>query len=532
MAKEKASAVGSQRTMSTRSSPSVYTSTVLTAAKGGGVLFGATAIAYALRFLLGIVQARSLGSEQYGLLNLSLTAATLASGLTLFGLTPALVRYVSLFNSRRDQAGVWGALLAGIGLPTGTSLLVGGALFALAEPIALRVFRDPGLVPLLRIMAFVVPFLTLFSVSAAATRGFKRMQDTAIASIFRPILRLILIVVVIATIGLTASRAAAVFGVAIAVTSILLLFLLNRIFSLRRPLRERRPVMKEMLRFGLPVYGSGLIGMFSPYLRTLLLGAMYATADVGILAVATQVNTVGALFHSSIATASAPIISELYEREDMEQMKQIYQITSKWTFTLNLPLFLVVVLFPVPILSVFGKDYILGVTALTILAWTNLIATGTGLGSTIIGMTGRTSLKLVNTLVTTTLSIGTSIWLIPQWGVVGAAAAALATSIVGNVLRLVEVYVLYRMLPYNMSFLKPVLSGLVALAVAWGLDRLLPMQVVLLRTAIAVIALLAAYAAMILLLGLAPEDRMVLTRVVKRFFPMLSNRHSETGEIE
>jgi len=109
--------------------------------------------------------------------------------------------------------------------------------------------------------------------------------------------------------------------------------------------------------------------------------------------------------------------------------------------------------------------------------------------------------------------VGLNVLLIPRWGMVGAATASLAAVAINNLLRLIEVYILFRLLPYNVSFLKPVTAGLAALAAALALGRLLPAEASLLYAAVNVIILLAAYVGAILLLGLSEEDRSVLARL-------------------
>ena len=109
-----------------------------------------------------------------------------------------------------------------------------------------------------------------------------------------------------------------------------------------------------MLRFSGPVYFSNLINTFGGNLQTLLLGGMASVASAGIFAVANQVMLVGAMFHSAIVQATMPIFAELQDAGDRGRLHALYRTTSKWTFTLNLPFFLVAVLFPSAVLSIFG----------------------------------------------------------------------------------------------------------------------------------------------------------------------------------
>jgi O-antigen/teichoic acid export membrane protein len=425
---------------------------IFLAAKGGGIVFAGTLIAYGSRLLMGIVLGRYLGAEQFGLYSLALTAAELAAGLALLGLGPALVRYVSLFASRGDTARLWGTLQVGLGLTTIAGLVIGVGLFALAGPIAEGLFHEPRLIPLMVLAAAIVPVLALNTNVAAATRGFGKMQYTTITQLIaRPQIRLILLVVVAVTVGLNAARALGVFLATVCVALALILYFLNRLFPLRRPARTARRDTKEMLVFSLPVYLSDLIGTFRGSIQTVLLGAFNSVTTVGIFAAATRVNVIGEAFHGAISTSSMPIISELYDRGERKQLARFYQTMTKWTLTLNLPLFLIVLLFSGSILSVFGEDFVGGAVALTVLAWGNLANAATGICGAVLDMTGKTPLKLFNSIILTALTLGLNFLLIPRWGLMGAATAALVARVTVNLLRLAEVFFLYRMLPYNVG---------------------------------------------------------------------------------
>ena len=497
---------------------------MLTAAKGGGITLAGTLFAYAMRFVMGIVLARFLGAEQFGLYSLALIAAELAAGLALLGLHSALVRYVSFFASRRDAEGLWGTLQIGIGFTTALSVLFGIGLYVGASPIAERLFHEPRLVPLLRLVSLVVPFLTLSNTIAAATRGFNKMQYTAIAQdISHPVIKLILIlIVVLATGGLNAAKVLDVHIVVVVIVSVMLLYFLNNLFPLRRPLQAARRETREIFGFALPLYLDHLIHTFRANIQTVLLGTLNTVTAVGIFTVAAMINLIGTMFHQSIITTSMPIVSGLYSRGEREQMARFYQVMAKWTFTLNLPLFLVVLLFPEPILSVFGRDFVGGAMALTILAWGNLVNTGVGICGVIINMTGHTIFNLVNSIILFVLTLGLNVLLIPRWGIVGAATATSAAAVTVSLLRLLEAFFLFRLLPYNVSFFKPVAAGLVTLVTAWAIRQAFHTEVNLVYTAMNVSILFAVYVGMILLLGLSQEDRRVLASIGRRISARLS----------
>lgn len=515
MAIKRVSEITSQARVSRPSLAAAEEPSVLTAAKGGGIIFVGTLFDYGMRFVIGIVLARSLGSEQFGLYSLALTVATLAGGVALLGLVSALVRYISLFVSQGDAERVWGTLQIGIGLPMVLSVLMAIGVYAGAGPIAERLFHEPRLASLFRLVSLMIPLLTLLNVAAAATRGFKKMQYTAIAQhISRPAIKLVLLAMLVIT-GLTAAKALAAHVLSVLIASVMLLYFLNSLFPLKRSPRTARRDGWEIFKFTLPIYFSYLIRTFRKNIQTLFLGALHTIASVGVFTVVSQVNLVGTMFHDSIVTSSMPIVSELHGRGERERLAGFYQTMTKWTFTLNLPLFLIVLSFPGPILSVFGEDFVEGALALIILACGSLIDVGTGICGVVLNMTGHTPMSLLNTIVLSFLTVALNLLLIPRWGLTGAAVAAFASTGVVNLMRLLEVLFLLRLVPYNVRFVKPIVAGLAGLAVAWVTRHLFHVEAHLVFVAINMVVLLAVYLGMLLLLGLSDEDRLVLSRIGK-----------------
>lgn len=489
---------------------------IVNVARGGGVTFAAKLFLSASRFAIAVLLARLLGAEQYGLYNLALSAAALCSGIALLGMDAALVRYVAIAASRRDEAGLWGTLQVGAGAGLIASTLVGVGLFALAYPVAALLFREPALAPLLQLASVLVPFLTLNDTLASASRGFKRMDYSALAQfIAQPIVRLVL-TLALALLGLNAALAVLVYGLASAATALIQLALLNRQFALRRPLQAGRRDTRAIFGFALPFWLSSLITTFQGNIQTLLVGALSSIAGAGVFAMADQLNSLGNLFSSSINISARPLIAELHDRGERQQLGEVYQTAAKWALTVNLPIFLVTVLYAVPILAIFGAEFTTGAMTLVILAWANLVNVGTGMGGIILDMAGYTRLKLTNSLVRLGLYLGLNVLLIPRWGIVGAAVTVLIAEGVINLVRLAQVYALLKLLPYNRSFVKPLAAAAAALAGVLTIGGQFPGEAGLIGVALLATLLLAIYGGVVVLLGLSPLERKMLAGVRER----------------
>ena len=500
--------------MSTPSPSSDSDDGVLAIARGGGTLFAGKLFTWGVRFALAIVLARTLNADGYGLYNLAIGIATLVATFPPIGLDTALVRFTASAVARGEpdvaRANVRFALVV-----SGTlSVIAAVGLFVFAGPVAELVMHDPRLAPLLVIACLAIPALVLNRHLGAVLQGVRRLDLGTLAEQFaQPVARAILIGVLL-IVGMTVSWALAAWVLAAFVATGMLAYFAWRNMPAGSG-HQQRSQGSQMLRFSFPVFFSNIVSSIGDNIQTIFLGALSTVSSVGVFGVSNQLNLIGSMFHSSVVSASMALFAETEARGDRRGLEALYQTVSKWSVSLNLPLFLALVLFPEALLSLFGPEFREGVTALTILAFANIINAATGASGAVLDMTGHSVVKLINASVAVVLAVGLNLLLIPTYGLVGAAISVLASSAAVNLLRITEVYVLLDTTPYNRTFLKPLAAGVVGLAAALAVRALVP-DAPALQALLGIAALFAAYAFTLTRLGLSAEDRLVMSRVWKR----------------
>ncbi len=490
---------------------------ILASAKGGGMLAGGQFFEMASRFVIAFLLARAIGASGYGLYNLALSAGALFAGLSALGLDDAMVRYVAIQTRRCDEAGVWGTLQIGLGVSLAASLVMSATLFMAAEPLASGLFNESRLVPLLRVFAVIVPFMTVSNVLAAVARGLKRMDYAALAeNIVMSVVRVVLLGALM-LVGLDVLVAALVFGIADVAATVTLLVCINREVPLRGVFSAgARREYRAVFRFAIPLWISGVLLQFRKNLEILLLGALSVASSVGLFAIVGRVNLLGHVVYRAVVTSVKPVLAELHSEGDRHELARVYRASTRWTFMFTLPFILLMVLFPGPILSMFGQAFAAGATALIVLALAELANAGTGTCGSIIDTTGHTRVKLLNSLAWLAILFGTSMLLIPRWGVLGAAVASLVSTAAINAARVLEVWYFERIQPYDRSFLKPATAGLSAYGLGTALNMAGSPNPGPVRTVATAVLVLGAYGGVSLGLGLAAEDRMVIERVLRR----------------
>jgi len=481
------------------------------AAKGGGLSFIGRLFEYAVRFVFSIIVARAIGVEQFGLFTLGLTAASILSNISMLGLQTGMVRFLPPAIREKDDAGIWGIIQVGLGLPGLFSLFLAVGLFLLAGPLANLVFQNPRLLPFFQLASIIIPLDTLGSLAYVVIISYKRPEYSVLVNnIIMPLAKLFL------TIGALAAGFS-VIGILIAhiITSgiglVLLLYFVNSLYSLRRPLNSAHYIPDQLMRYSLPVHAGWTINILQGTLETLVLGFVGLTSGVGVYAAASRLNNIGNMFYSSVGNISTPIIADLFVQGERIQLKKYYQTTTRWLISFSLPLFLTFFIFTKQLLTIFGEDFSTGASGLMILSIGMLVFNSTGLGANILDMANHTKVNMINSFVMVLLTIGLDLFLIPRWGVVGAALAASISVVTINIVRLLEVWYLLAMQPYNRSVFKPILAAVIAGVVTVYLNGQLALPS-LLQLALGITFLWSIYALVLFCLGFSEEDLMLVRR--------------------
>lgn len=494
---------------------------IFTAAKGGGISFVGKVFEYIVRFAFGILIARVIGVEQYGLYILGITVAAIATNIAMLGLQVGMVRFLPSAIRENDKPATRGILQICVGFPALFSLVLATGLFLLASSIANLVFHDPRLIPILRIVCLLIPLDVLASMAYVITISFKQPKYSVIANnIIAPLSKLLLAAGFIA-IGFSTKGVLVSQVIASAAAMVVLAYYVNALFSLKGFLGTAKRNTRKILRYSFPAYMGWIINTISSTLSTMVLGLIGLTSGVGVFAAASRFSLIGSMFYISIGNISTPIIADLHNRGEASQMKAYYQTTTRWLVIFNLPVFLTSVLFAKPLLSIFGDDFTAGAISMMILAIGTLAYTCTGVGSNLLDMTDHPKVNMVNSMVMVFIVIGLNLLLIPEWGLNGAAAATALSMTIVNIFCLLEVWYFHHILPYNKSFLKPLLSGIIAACLTYLLIQHLMLSL-LLQLIVGGIFLWGTYILALYILRINAEDLLVIEYLLSRLRLLLN----------
>jgi O-antigen/teichoic acid export membrane protein len=167
---------------------------------------------------------------------------------------------------------------------------------------------------------------------------------------------------------------------------------------------------------------------------------------------------------------------------------------------------LVFIIFPKKVLLLFGPEYLESAQILIILTIATLIQAFLGAAGPTLSMSGRTKLVLLNTIGAFIINILLNIFLIPQYGIVGAAWATFISLTLIGLIRIVEVGFILKMNFVDLKILKPLVSGIVTYQILYSIKPYIMNYHTLITLGIAGITGLISFGLLIWLLRIEDED--------------------------
>jgi len=208
-----------------------------------------------------------------------------------------------------------------------------------------------------------------------------------------------------------------------------------------------------ILRSSIPMMMSSSVLLLMSWTDTLMIGSFLGEFEVGVYNVAIKVALLTSFTLNAINSISAPKLSETYNSNNMIEFNTVVTQTTKTIFYSTLPMIGLIFFFPDFLLNFFGKEFLIAKSTLLILAFSQVINSMSGSVGIILNMTGKEKVFRNILFFALAINIVLNLFLIPIYGIEGAAIASASSLIYWNLYSVYYVYKEYNVLTF-ISFLK------------------------------------------------------------------------------
>jgi O-antigen/teichoic acid export membrane protein len=383
-------------------------------------------IAYVTQVLL----ARWMGDFAYGILVVVWVGAVLVGAASCLGLQTAILRFIPEYTERGDHHHLRG-VLAGSRIQA----FLFASLLALVGCAGLYLFRahvaSYYLVPLY-LGALALPMMAVAEIQDNVARAFN-WADLSLWPTY--VIRPVLILVFMWIADRLGAAPDAVTGMASVVAATYLVTIAQLVVLARRMRRAVPPgprsyAPSQWMAISLPIFVVEALFNLLTNVDIMLVGHFLAPDKVAVYYAAAKTLVLLHFVYYAVKAGSAQRFSQYYASGDRKQLAAFLRDTIHWTFWPTLALAVFLFVFGMPLLLLFGPTFGSGYPLLYILAVGILVRASIGPAEILLAMAGQQRITAVVYVATFIVNVTLNLFLIPRYGIAGAAFAVSISLIV------------------------------------------------------------------------------------------------------
>ncbi len=414
-----------------------------------------------ISYFYKIIVARGFGPEIFGLFSLGLIIVGIVGAAASLGLAEGLLRYVSFYRGKKESNKIKFIVNRAVKLMFFTSILGALLLFAFSDFISTVLLNEPELSYFLKILGISLPFSMLSGAFVSIIRAFENIRAYSfLVNVLHNLLKVFFLLILL-WVGL--KRDAILFSYVLAYVGLFFVSYwitskqLKSVAARKKELSgiEKENIARSLFSYSWPlVFSSILLNLFF-WIDSLILGIFTNAESVGLYNAAITIVGLFSIAQDLFMQIFIPVISRNLSLGKKEVIKEVSKQVFKWILIINLPLFLILFLFPGVIINLFfGAEYLFAEDALKILALGALFSGFMSLFIGLISTKGKTKKTLAMFIVFSVLNVILDIILIPIYGIEGAASATAIVWVIFTITLFINIKKEYGFYPIKKAAIK------------------------------------------------------------------------------
>jgi O-antigen/teichoic acid export membrane protein len=414
-----------------------------------------------------VLLARRLSPGDVGLFNLGMTISALIGLVIILGADRAIIRLVAKHSAdgakQKEIGAIYGVLwIVGVMLAAAVPIL-----YLTADGISSWIFRKAELAPILKIFVLSLPFSLMIRLMMGVFQAYKRISIISLVEqVLAPVLKVLLLAFAMLLVNFSTIEASYSYLVATAIAGVVAVVIFIRFITILKDGLIPVFSLSSVLQASLPFFFVTLLNRTNSLTETLVLGALSSNDQIGLFTLNLKITVSVAVFMDAFSIIFSPFIAELYSKQDFQRLSLQLKTVTRWILTLTFPIATILWIKAADVMAVFGSEYLPGAPVLQTLVGAQLFYAVFGLCSLVLVMTDRTYVNMFDLALSLLLSLILDFYFIPRQGAMGAAIAGALTIVFVNLLRLVQVYWIFRITPFNRKIIEPLIAGVLASGIA------------------------------------------------------------------
>lgn len=249
------------------------------------------------------------------------------------------------------------------------------------------------------------------------------------------------------------------------IPSIILLFYLFHLDEIkfkRSTFKISKKFKRIIFSFSLFSYSNTLGALIVMTMDALMIAYFLGLSETGVYTTIIYLTSAMQIPYKSLFRITSPLVPQYWKEKSMQKMDDLYKKVSSISFIIALYMFLLVWCSRDELFSFLPKEYLPGIWVFLFLMIGRIFDMYTGLNSTIFVTSKKYKYDIIFAFSLIFIVFGLNYWLIPIYGIIGAAISTGFTIVIYNLGRLLFVYYAFKLHPVTKNqFWVTLIFGLV-----------------------------------------------------------------------
>jgi O-antigen/teichoic acid export membrane protein len=421
--------------------------------RGAGLLYVTTVFQLVGRLIVTFLIAQFLGAAGLGLFSLGFVTTQALVMLATNGHDTAVLKFVSPAYKAGDRATVRRIFDAACITTIGTAFVLMLGMILLFPNIIFTATSSAEAHVVVPLFAPIVLFQSVLSLFGAFGLAHNQLHIKAIAEKVIGTLTQIVATIILLQLGFGLQGAILALGLSVAVSLSASLWFMRTLYPFDVPVTGRGDAMRGMFRYAWKVGLSNAAGYVLLNAALLVLGVVSAT-QAGLYAAASRLTWIGLLFLEAFGQNFAPLAASKMNDPSLENDLQRVTV---WVIVLSAPVYALLFAFASQWMTLLGPEFAGAAPVLMVLAFAQMLNMLTGNAGTLVTISNRPGLRILNAVVAWGTNLILVVWLAVPYGALGAAFAYLCAVILVDTLEYIEARFVVGYSPWGKPMAKPLL---------------------------------------------------------------------------
>jgi len=423
--------------------------------KKGGLSFLIRIGGQIMGFLLTLIIAHYFGAKGLGDYVLSIIVLRVFTLFSKLGMDTFSIRFIASFAKQGKWKSIQLFRNKIICLLSITSLIFSLLMYYFSDDIANLVHAK---VEHVRLNAFFVLPMAFFMLHYQSLRGLKKIAEFSFFYRMAQATFSIILIFIITQFFVDGNVPVYAYLSSLAIVSLLAFIVFFNSYNKIKRISDEEQIEElkysEILKVSIPLMFAQSVQFIMAWTDKLMLGNMMGSEEVGIYFTAFKLSMFASIALMAINSIASPKFAEMFAKNDMAGLKKVAHQSSKMIFLATLPLVLLFFAFPEFLLGLFGEEFKVGVKAFVFLSFGKLISSFSGSVGNLLQMTGKQVIFMNVLFVGAIVNVLLNFFLIPKFGINGAALASMISLSMWNLIMVYFVKREFGFYTFYIPFLK------------------------------------------------------------------------------